>query len=195
MSVFDPMFQAMDRLHPLPDSLKKEIENRAIFREIPRNHHLLRPEQVSRETFFILKGCVRYYYEKEGKDITGFFFFENMFGGSVESFYTQTPSLQGLESLEATELVVLTYDAINHFLETSFEFNCFVRKLSLERLAFSQKVIASYILDKPEERYLKLMQAQPQILQRVPQHVLSSFLGITPVSLSRIRKRVLGKDK
>jgi hypothetical protein len=69
--------------------------------------------------------------------------------------------------------------------------NVFIRKLLEERFVNAQKVVTSYILLNPEERYFNMFKANPEILNRVPQHTLASYLGITPVSLSRIRKRIL----
>jgi CRP-like cAMP-binding protein len=68
--------------------------------------------------------------------------------------------------------------------------NVLMRKLLEERMSFAQKVVASFILNKPEDRYLALLARRPELLQRIPQNILSSYLGITPVSLSRIRKRL-----
>ena len=73
--------------------------------------------------------------------------------------------------------------------------NIFIRKVLEQRFIFSQKVVASYILNNPEERYLGLFKRQPELFNRVPQHMLATYLGITPVSLSRIRKRIFDMNK
>ncbi|MEM6966852.1 MAG: Crp/Fnr family transcriptional regulator, partial [Bacteroidota bacterium] len=132
----------------------------------------------------------RLYYDKDGEEITGFFFTENMMFAGFESFLSQQPSLQGIKTLEPCELIVIPYSAYQNLYDAIPRFNIFTRKLLEERFIFAQKVVASLILDKPEERYLNLFRRQPELLNRVPQHMLATYLGITPVSLSRIRKRI-----
>lgn len=147
-------------------------------------------EQVSNELYFIAKGCVRFYYiTEDGNDITGFVFIENMFAGALESFFSQIPSNQILESIEECELLVLSYDSLNKLYLEVPAFNTLVRKILEMRMAHAQKVIASLIMHKPEERYTAYKDLHPEIEKRIPQHILSSFMGITPVSLSRIRAR------
>ena len=130
------------------------------------------------------------FYDKDGEEITGFFFIENMMLSGFESTLTKEPSLQGIETLEACELVILPFSAFDQLHKTMPRLNIFTRKILAERFVFAQKVVASLILDSPEERYLRLFQRQPELLNRVPQHMLATYLGITPVSLSRIRKRI-----
>lgn len=69
-----------------------------------------------------------------------------------------------------------------------------VRKLLLQRMIYVQSVVASLISLKPEERYTSMPETRPDLVQHIPQHILSSFMGITPVSLSRIRSRIAKKD-
>lgn len=174
----------------------REVESHLVLRDVPKDFRLLELGQISQETYFINRGGMRFYYlTEEGKDVTGFIFLENMFAGAATSFHFQTPSEQILETLEPCELLVLSYDNLQRLFETVPKMNVFVRKLLEERLSFAQLVLASFVLNKPEQRYQALLKRRPELLQRVPQHILSSYLGITPVSLSRIRKRLAEKEE
>lgn len=174
---------------------KTLIKEKLTLRDVPKNHILVDLEQISREIFFINKGCLRFYYlTDEGNEVTGFIFQENMFAGSLESFFTQQPSTQVLETLEASELLVLTYDGLHELYETVPKMNILVRKLLEQRMAFAQRVVASLIIHKPEDRYIAYRELHPNLENRIPQHVLASYMGITPVSLSRIRRRIAGKE-
>lgn len=189
--MFQQFFQFTDRYLRFSEKEKSALEDILIFREVPKKYPLLKIGEISREIYFINKGCARMLYDKDGEEITGFFFLENMMLSGFESMLTHQPSQQGIETLEPCELVILPYSAFDELHEKIPRLNIFTRKLLAERFIFAQKVVASLILDTPEERYLRLFQRQPELLNRVPQHMLATYLGITPVSLSRIRKRIL----
>lgn len=173
-------------------SEKAIISDKLIVRDVPHHFRLIDLGEIASEVYFVRKGCLRFYYiTPEGKEVTGFFFTEGMFGGSHESFFSQIPSIQVLETLEDSELIVLTYEVLEELYESVAKMNVFVRKLLTHRFSYAQKIVASFILNQPEERYLALLKRQANLLNRIPHHMLASYLGITPVSLSRIRKRIM----
>ncbi len=175
---------------------KEQIKRRLVLRDVPKNYILVDIGDVAKEVFFIAKGCLRFYYlTDEGREVTGFVFQENMFAGAHESFFAQQPSIQVLETLEDSTLLVLSYDALQMLFETVPGMNVLVRKVLEQRMAFAQRIVASLIMHKPEERYMAYRELHPHLENRIPQHVLASYLGITPVSLSRIRRRVSEKGK
>ena len=167
------------------------LEQMFVFREVPKKFTLIAEGQIARELFFINQGCVRLYYNRDGEDVTGFIFLENLFATSADSFLQQSPSTQIIETLEDCELLVIDFQSMQQLYDYSVNFQIMGRKLAEQRLVNAQQVLSSYILDSPEERYKKLLVTQPAWIRRVPQHYIASFLGITPVSLSRIRKRIM----
>lgn len=182
---------AISKYVPLSESEKTLISNYFTFKDISSHFKIIDYGEKTDEWYFLKKGCVRFYYIKEnGEEVTGFFFTENMFFTSLESFLTNEPSTQVFETLEPTELFAINKDDVESLCEELPKMNIFLRKLLEERFINAQKVLASFILLKPEERYYKMFERQPEILNRVPQHTLATYLGITPVSLSRIRKRL-----
>ncbi|WP_051664183.1 Crp/Fnr family transcriptional regulator [Dyadobacter crusticola] len=110
-----------------------------------------------------------------------------MFAGCLESFIQQAPSLQ---SLEPTEILVLRQDGLEKLYKELPETHVIMRKVMEQRFIASQRLLASYILSNPQQRYEWFAQQHPHLVQRVPQYILASFIGITPVSLSRIWKRI-----
>lgn len=165
------------------------------YAEIPARTQLLRAGQVASEIYLLLEGCLRLYYEKDGKDISGYFFTEGMFSGSYDSFITQTPSVHFIETIEPCKLLRIGYADFQSILAQHPNMNLFVRKILEERFIDLHQHFTSHILESPEERYLWLMQHRPALLERVPQHQLATFLGVTPVSLSRIRNRIMRAGK
>jgi CRP-like cAMP-binding protein len=155
---------------------------------------LLEIGKVSNEVFYLINGCIRLYCEKDGEELSTYFFTENMFAGSYDSFLSRRPSKVAIETLEESEVLVLTHEAQEKLYKIFPKMNEFIRKAIEQRFVLLHDLFISYLLNSPEERYLTLIKDRPELLQRIPQHQIASFLGITPVSLSRIRNRVLNKE-
>lgn len=150
---------------------------------------LLQEGEVSRKSFFVRKGCLRASFNNKGKDITTQFFFENQTVASIESFHTGKPSLVAIEAIEPSTLYVLSKKDFQSVLVQSPVIRAEIESHIFNRLFLYQHLFISRIKDSPEERYRDLLHNHPEILQRVPQHYIASYLGITSVSLSRIRNR------
>jgi len=159
-------------------------------RNCSKKSQLLRAGQVANEVYFVLTGCLRLYYVKEGVDISGYFFTENMFAGAYDSFISRKPSTHSIEVLEDATLLAISYDQLQKLYVEYPRMNEFVRKIIEQRFIAIHELLTSQILDSPEERYSNLLKNHPSLLMRIPQHHLATFLGVTPVSLSRIRSRV-----
>ncbi len=173
---------------------KELFQSAFTYREVPRHVTLIREGQVANELYFIKKGLLRLYYNKEGDYITAYFFREHLFAGSFESFLQSSPGIQYLETLEKSELLVLTKEKLDELYETMPKINILTRKIAEQRFINAQQILSSFLLDSPEERYRKFIRQNSDLFLRIPHHLIASYLGITPVSLSRIRKRLMDKD-
>lgn len=160
------------------------------FKQVPKNFVLVKEGDVAKEIYFINKGLMRLYYNKDGEHITGFIFREHLFAGSYDSFLQQLPGNQYLETIEPCELLCLTKEKMDMLYEELPKINILTRKIAEQRFINGQQVLSSFLLDSPEERYLKFERVHGDLFLRVPHHIIASYLGITPVSLSRIRKRI-----
>ena len=157
--------------------------------EVPAKTILLTEGKVSERMFYIEKGCIRLSFNKDGKDITFQFFFEGEGVSSAESFRSNEPSLFSIETIEPCILHTLNKKDYAVMIEKSPLIKHELDEQIFQRLMYYQKMFLSRIKNSPEERYKELLNQSPHILQRVPQHYIASFLGITSVSLSRIRNR------
>jgi len=157
--------------------------------EVPARTLLLQEGQVSRTMLFIEKGCLRTWINNDGRDITTQFFFEGDSVSAIESFRTNQPSLYSIESLEPCVLQTISQQDFHDIIENLPAIRSELEAHLFKRLLHSQKVFYSYLKNNPQQRYEELLQEYPHIVQRVPQHYIASYLGITPVSLSRIRNR------
>lgn len=192
--MFTSFWQFAQQFEPFSAAEKQLVQQKFVLLDVPAHHRLVGIGQRANYLYFVNRGCLRFYYPTaDGQEITGFIFEEGGFAGVLESFFTQTPSQQVLETLEDCELLALSHADLEKLYQEVPRMNVLVRKILEQRMAYAQKVVASLILQSPEERYEALLRRQPQLLQRVPQKVLATYLGITPVSLSRIRKRISEK--
>jgi CRP-like cAMP-binding protein len=150
---------------------------------------LLREGEISKKVFYIKKGCIRLWFNNNGKEVTFQFFFEGQGISSVESFRSNEPSLFNIETIEPCTVLVISRKDFLAILDASPEISKSVDEHIFERLILYQHLFLSRIKDTPQKRYEDLIKNYPEILQRVPQHYIASYLGMTPVSLSRIRNR------
>jgi len=160
-------------------------------RELPAKQILLNEGEIADKVFIVKKGCLRSFFYKDGKDITLQFFFENDGVASAESFFENKPSKCYIETIEKTMILEFSKKHFNMLLEKFPELKNMIFIGMQKRLFQYMDYMRSYIQDKPIERYLYLMNNRPEIIQRVPQHYIASYLGITSVSLSRIRNKII----
>ena len=138
---------------------------------------------------FTLKGCLRSFVLKNGKEYTLFFHTEHQTFGDYESFQKRKPACFSCQAIENSEVLIFDHRAMVFF-EEAPEGQKLLR-LVAEDLAFMLRdKLLSLLIDTPEERYLELIENEAQLLQRIPQYYLASYLGIEPESLSRLKRRV-----
>ncbi|HZY37507.1 MAG TPA: Crp/Fnr family transcriptional regulator [Mucilaginibacter sp.] len=157
---------------------------------VPAKTILLNEGDVSRYGYFIKQGCLRLWFNNKGKDITFQFFFENEAVSSVESFRSGEPSLFSIESIEPTTVYAISKKNFEQIFMSNPGYTAFIQETMVKRMSHYSKLFMSYIKNTPEERYRELLENAPHIIKRVPQHYIASYLGITSVSLSRIRNRM-----
>ncbi len=179
----------------LIDKLKNDTKNWDKFQnffvetEINSKTTLLQEGEIANHIYFIKKGCLRLWFNKDGKDITLQFFFENQAVASIESFLSNKPSMFTIESIEPTVIISLHKDNFARLLQLFPDLKDGFQEIMYRRFRNYASLFLSRIKDTPQERYNDLIINYPEIIKRVPQHYIASYLGITPISLSRIRNR------
>lgn len=164
--------------------------------EVPAKTILLEEGKISHHYFYVEKGCVRAALNKQGADKTVQFFFEKEGLTSLESFLKNTPSLFTIETIEPSVIYLLHKTKIKALMTELHEvpgFADIILNILAGRQMHYMNEFVSFIRDTPEERYQKLLQERPHIVQRVPQHYIASYLGVTRVHLSRIKSALLKK--
>lgn len=157
--------------------------------EVPAKTTLLQEGKISRTMFFIEQGCLRTWVNVNGKDITTQFFFEGDKVSSIESLITHQPSLYSIESIEPCVLQTMSQKDFQYILDNIPEIKKEFDEHIFKRFIQGQQHFLSHLKNTPKQRYEELTEQHPQIIHRIPQHYIASYLGITSVSLSRIRNR------
>ena len=174
----------------LTDEEIEVLSQMMTIKTFKKGSFLLKEGQVSSHVYYNLKGCVREYYLKDGEEKTISFYTEGDAVSSTRSFVLQVPSKHYLECIEDTTLTVMSYKNDLEFKKLFPRLATICYTKTEEELGVYQDITAEYMVSTPEERYLKLVETRPDLLNRVPQYQLASYIGVTPESLSRIRNRL-----
>ena len=186
------LFDFVSKYVTLTEDEENAILSLDVFRSVKKGTILLKEGQRSQNEYFILKGCIRKYYVIDGEEKTTAFYTE-MEGLTPHCAINNAPSEYFVGCVEDTILTVANKDVGVELLKNFPKFELMCRKFSEELVAKQQIDFDNFKISTPEQRYLTLLQNRPDLIQRVPQHQLASYLGIIPQSLSRLRARVLDK--
>jgi CRP-like cAMP-binding protein len=167
------------------------IEPHLAERSIRKHDFMIREGSIGRELGYILEGEMRHFYTHAGEEKTTYFYFENSLVGPYHSCITGLPSRLSIEALSDTRLIVFPYSALKKLFAENQTWNTFGRLLAeYLGIGLEDRMVGLLTLS-PEERYIDLLKSnKKKIIERIPQHLIANYLGITPVSLSRIRNRV-----
>jgi len=168
--------------------LEPHLKNRTI-----KKHSYFEQEgKKARDIGYIVEGNMRHFYTHNGEEKTTYFYFENSMVGEYFSCITGQPSRLTIEALTDVKMIVFPYSVLKTLFDQSHAWERFGRLLG-EYLAMGlEERMVGLLTLSPEERYIQLLESNKRkITERIPQHYIANYLGITPVSLSRIRNRVL----
>lgn len=195
--MFELLFQKFDEKIQLTEEEKQLSRSFFIPKKLRKRQYLLQEGDVCKYAAFVEKGLLRSYTvnEKGIEHITQFAY-EGWWIADQYSFLSGEPSAYNIEAMEDCELLLLSKVAEEQMLEQIPKLERYFRILLQNNLIATQKRLASSLSQSAEERYNDLIKACPETLpHRIPQHMLASFLGITPETLSRIRKQMTIRNK
>lgn len=156
----------------------------------PKGHLLIKSDVYERDAYIIKKGIIRSYIIKDGKDISFWFARERDIVSSSIGYAFQKKGYENYELLEDSILYRINTDKLKHFYKTDLELANWARNITEIEAIKAEKRFLSYMFTTPLERYLELLENDTELLQRVPLKEIASYIGISAVSLSRIRARI-----
>lgn len=183
--------RSIETVIPLTEDLWERVEKMAIIREYQKGGCILSSGEICRHSYFLHKGLVKMYYLKEGKEHIGDFFLEGDFFSDHTSFLSQKPSRFYLEAIEPVTVYLIPYHEQYNLWEEQPLMGERFRRIMAETyfVEFADRIWGN-LIDSPEEKYIRLQAEKPRWLERIPQYLIASYLGVTPVGLSKIRRRM-----
>lgn len=193
-----PLYQLICSFSPVSQQQWEDLLANIETIQIPRGRFFIKEGAVEKRVGFITAGAMRQYYTREnGEEVTSYFYFEHNLVCSYLSCISNSPSLINIEALENCTLLIFPYALLNQYYEKDKAWERFGRKIAEYLAAGLEERMVGLLMDKPEERYIRLLNSpnKKKILERVPQQYIANYLGITPISLSRIRSRIQKKGR
>jgi CRP-like cAMP-binding protein len=182
------------RIMPITKEEADAIAATMVIKNYKKGDILLKEGQISTEAYFVLEGCVRQYFLVDGEEKTANFFTEEQWVISLNSFSNNLPSNHFMACATDCFLVVGNREKEENLYRLFPKLETVSRKVMEKVFAEQQELMATYTTDTPEQRYLKLLNSRPELFQKMPQYQIASYIGVKPESLSRIKKRILGKS-
>lgn len=190
----DVLFGFISKYISLSAEEKHALLSLDLFHSVKKGTILLMEGEKTNDSYFVLQGCIRVYYNIDGEEKTTAFYTE-LEGLTPTCVATKSPSDYYIGCVEDCILLISNRDMSAEINNKFPKFDTMCRVLSEELLAKERIDFDEFKTSSPEQRYLNLLQKRPDLIQRVPQHQLASYLGIKPQSLSRMRARIMEKNK
>lgn len=186
------LYQKLNEKITITDEEYAFFKSFFITKKLRKRQYLLQEGDVCKYTAFVNKGILRSYtVDNKGSEHILQFALEGWWMADLYSFLTNEPSLFNMEALEDVELLLITHDAWEKLLAQNAKFEHYFRLLIQNNLIATQRRLMGSLSETAESKYLKFTESQPECLQRVPQHMIASYLGITRETLSRLRKEIM----
>jgi CRP-like cAMP-binding protein len=193
--MFEVLFQKLDEKIQLSEEEKELCKTFFIPKKLRKRQYILQEGDVCKYVAFVEKGMLRSYtIDEKGNEHIMQFAFEGWWIADQFSFLTGEPAVYTIDAIEDCELLLLSKQEEDQLLKRIPKFERYFRILLQNSLIATQRRLISSLSQTAEERYHQLINICPTIPQRVPQHMMASFLGITPETLSRIRRQITAKS-
>ena len=179
----------INSLQPLSPDLKEYLCNTLKKQHFAKKDVILKKGRTATNIYFIEKGLVRCFYEKDGKEVSAWFMKEGDFIISVESFFSQKPGNETIQALEDCSVYFISHQELMYMYKSFPEFNFTGRILTEKYYMMCEQRLYSLRMQKAKERYNYLQENNPELTQRVSAQHIASYLGITMETLSRVKSR------
>jgi CRP-like cAMP-binding protein len=189
--MYEFFFETISKIIELSESDKQVLRNNYLVKKLKKRQFFLQEGDVCKYAGFVTKGCLKTYtIDKNGDEHVFQIAIEGWWISDMYSHLTGEPATFTIEALEDCELLILDLEARETIFKQIPNYERFHRILLERNYIATQRRLNSMLSSSAEERYLTFINKYPQIVQRVPQLVIASYLGIAPESLSRIRKQL-----
>ncbi len=184
----------IQKTYPIPANKAAEIVSCFEERTYKKGDYFLKKGAISNEYMFLLEGMLRgFVTDTEHNEVTTSFYTANNVVFEVSSFFSRIPSVENIQCITPCTGLVIRFDVLNKLFHELPEFREFGRALLVKGYTMLKKRMLESVTLSAEERYLELLDNNPEIFRNAPLKMVASYLGITDTSLSRIRKELAQK--
>lgn len=180
----------LDSIFRISDMAKVKLKEHVHEIHLPKGFHLIEEDKIERNIYFLKKGMARAYIQNDGKDITFWFGKEGDTIVSMKNYVANSKGYEQVELLEECQLYELRTTELHRLFEVDIEIANWGRKFAEQELMKTEEILISRLFKTATEQYLDLLKHNPDLIQRVQLSYIASYLGITQVSLSRIRAKL-----
>lgn len=184
------LVQFLSQMTALTDEEISDIRSSFPIKTFEKNHLLLKEGTIANNAYYVISGCIREYKLFDGQEKTTAFYTEDQSAINFNSQVNQVPSTKYFECTESTTVAILNGTKEKELYEKHPRFEKFCREGMEQMMGAHQETLSEFITSSPTERYLQLQNERPELINRVPQYQIASFLGIKPETLSRIRNKL-----
>jgi CRP-like cAMP-binding protein len=189
--MFDFLYQHISKKVSLTEEEWRVVTSLVIPKKIRRKQYLLQAGDVSEYMIFVHKGCLRSYtVDEKGDEHIVQFAIEGWWIGDMNSFLTGEPATFNIDALEDSEILLLDLSSQEKIFDLVHPFERYMRLLLQSNYVAMHRRLVSAISTTAEDKYLRMLKQYPDLVQRVPQHMIASYLGLKPETLSRVRKKL-----
>lgn len=160
---------------------------------LSKGSFFLKAGEINKNVGFLQKGLIRYFVFKDDEESTFEFTKEGEFIADYQSFNNKTTSIQNIQAIEDCEMLIIDYDNVQTFFNTTKNGNLIGRHIIEHRFDIMVNQLLAIYMQNQEERYKKFVEHYSDLTQRIPQYLIASYVGVKPQSLSRIRRRFVKK--
>lgn len=172
-----------------PDKELEDIVSKFKLKRVRKHDFLLRQGEICKDLIFVQQGCLRLYYLQDDVEVSVWFALKHSSAIEIYSFISETPTNNFLQAIEDTEILYLPKSELNNLYQSHPKMQEMMRKFWEDVILHLLERFTALQRDSAEQRYLDLLN-KPELLQTIPQKYLASFIGVTPTSLSRIKKNI-----
>lgn len=183
------LFESLKQYHPLSDEAHEALQCSFTKLVLPKNEYLITQGKVCRHLYFLEQGCLRGYYDLDGKEITHWFGFEDDFVTSFHSFITRQPAVENIQLVEGCVLWSISKEQLTSLFNQHQDIERLVRIAYEKYYIRLEERFVNAQFRTAAERYQQLLDRSPQILDRMPLGYIAAYLGISQETLSRIRSK------
>jgi CRP-like cAMP-binding protein len=188
--IMNALFECINQYHPLNGTAKQDLENVLVRVNMPKTSFIINEGIVCNQLYFLEKGCLRGFYNLDGKEVSSWFAFENNFVTSFYSFISRKPSIENIQLIEDCQLWSVSFENLQQLYDRHQDIERMVRIINERYYVMLEERLNSAQFKTAKERYEQLLETSPHMLQRIPLGYIASYLGISQETLSRIRGKI-----